>query len=271
MSTTLATLSGLQERIVSDSTAMFRVKSDLFNAVYTQSAGSANTIQFMSVGVPGVVSAQATENSDITPTVVSVADVPATLSTYPVLAKVSMLSIEAPNAATKVAEQLSGSLARTVDTAIAGLYSGFSTAVGSSAADITIDEFFTALAKLDATGYLGQKVAVLHPMTFKKIGKDILGLVGASNKSNELLTRGFIANVGGCDIYVSPWVNASAQYTNGIYFKEALGFGYREPIIDLMSMPNLNTASIDFLGTAFFKAVELTDAAGIKLVDKLVA
>ncbi|BDQ01945.1 MAG: hypothetical protein KatS3mg036_0499 [Ignavibacterium sp.] len=270
MSTTLATLSGLQDKIIADSTALFRLRSDLFNAVYTQSAGSASVVQFMSSGVPGAATKQAVENTDVTPTVVTISDVPAQLETYPILVRSSKISIAAPNAELKIAEQLAGGIARTVDTIIAQLFNGFSNAVGDNATDVNIDSFFTAVAKLDESGYVGDKVAVLHPMTWKKIGKDILGLSGAGNKANEYLTRGYIANVGGVDIYVSPWVDASGQYTNGVYFKEALGLGYREPVIDIESMPNLEKVAVDFLATAFLKAVELTDAAGVKLIDKLV-
>lgn len=270
MSTTTQTLSGLQEKIVSDSTALFRLRADLFNAVYAQSAGSANTVQFMSRGVPGVASVQNPEVTTVTPTVVTISDIPAQLETYPILVRASKISIAAPNADLKIAEELAGGIARTVDTIIAQLFSGFSTAVGDDLTDVTIDSFFTAVAKLDASGYVGEKVAVLHPMTWKKIGKDILSLAGASNKADEYLTRGYIANIGGVDIYVSPWVSASGKYTNGVYFKEALGLGYREPVIDIESMPNLEKVAVDFLATAFLKAVELTDAAGVKLIDKLV-
>jgi hypothetical protein len=269
MSTTTVTLAGLQETLVSDSTAMFRTSSDLFNAVYTQSAGSANTIQFMSSGVPSVASAQA-ELADITPTAVTVNDIPAALSTYPILVQASKISIAAPNASLKIAKHIAGGIARTVDTIVASLFPAFSNAVGDTLTDVTIESFFRALAALDATGYVGEKVAVLHPYTFMKIGKDILSLVGAGSKANEFLTRGYIANVGGCEIYVSPWVNATGSYNNGVYFKEALGLGYREPVIDLESAPNLGKAGVDFLGTAFLKAVELTDGAGVKFIDKLI-
>jgi hypothetical protein len=271
MSTTTATLAGLQEKILSDSTAMFRLQADLFNAVYNQSSGTANTVQFMSRSVPAVATPQANELDAVSPTAVTINAIDAPLATYPILVMVSNLALASNNSSLKIAEALAGGLARTTDTIIAKLFSGFSTKVGDLNTDVTIDSFFKAVAKLDGSGFIGEKVAVLHPDTWQKIGKDILGLAGAGSKAAEYLTRGYIANVGGVDIYVSPWVDNTLQYNNGIYFKEAIGFGYREPVIDIETMPNLPKVGQDFLGVAYMVAKQLTDAAGVSLVDKLVA
>lgn len=267
----MATLSALQEKILADSTAMFRVQSDLFNAVYNQSAGSANTIQFMSTGVPSAATPQANELDNVTPTAVTVSAVDATLKTYPILATVSNLAIASPNAAMKIATALAGGLARTTDTIISALFGGFSTVVGDASTDISVSDFFAAIAKLDESGFVGEKVAVFHPQSWKKIGSGILALAGANQTSEQFLTRGYIATVGGCEIYVSPWVDKTLSYQNGIYFKEALGFGYREPIVEIDSMPNLSKVGVDILGVSYMVAKELTDAAGVCLKDKLVA
>lgn len=271
MSTTLTTLAGLQEQIVSDSTALFRLSSDLFNAIYSEDAGSAITVNFSSRAVPAAISGAHTELNDVDATAVTITQVPATLQAWPVLARASKISLAAPNASLKIAEALAGSIARTMDTNIAALCSGFSNYLGTEGADITIDTFFNGVAALDATGFIGQKVAVFHPKSFSKIGQDLLALSsGADAVASQFMGRGYVANIAGVEIYVSPWASNNGTFaSNGMYFKEALGLGYRTPIIDIESMPNLVKVAIDFLGTAYFKVIELTDGAGIKILDHI--
>lgn len=271
MSTTLTTLAGLQESIVADSTALFRTSSDLFNAIYTEDAGSAITVNFSSRAVPAVISGAHTELADVDATAVTITQVPATLQAWPVLARASKISLGAPNASLKIAEALSGAIARTMDTSIAALCSGFSNYNGTEGASIDIGDFFDTVAELDATGFIGQKVAIFHPKSFSKIGQSLLALAsGADNVANQFMGRGYVATIAGVEIYVSPWASNNGTFaSNGIFFKEALGLGYRTPIIDIESMPNLPKVAIDFLGTAYFKVIELTDGAGIKLLDKI--
>lgn len=271
MSTTLATLAGLQEQIVSDSTALFRTSSDLFNALYVEDAGSAITVNFSSRAVPAVVSGVHTELQEIDPVAVTISQIPATLGAWPVLARASKISLAAPNASMKIAEALAGSIARTIDTNIAGLFTGFSNTVDATVSGLTIGNFFDAVAALDSTGYIGSKVAVFHPKSFTKIGQQLLSLnSGVDSQASSFMGRGYVTSIAGVDIYVSPWVNAAGgTATNGVYFKEALGLGYRTPIIDIESMPNLPKVAIDFLGTAYFVVKELTDGAGIGLLDSV--
>jgi len=273
MSTTLSTLAGLQESIVADSTAMFRTSSDLFNAVYTEDAGSAITVNFSSRAVPAVISGVHVELVDVDATAVTITQVPATLGAWPILARASKISLGAPNASLKIAEALAGGIARSMDTAIAALCSGFTdnTEIGTEGTATDVGDFFDAAATLDATGFVGQKVAIYHPKSFSKVGQGLLALQsGADNVASQFMGRGYVATIAGVEIYVSPWASNNGTFaTNGMYFKEALGLGYRTPVIDIESMPNLPKVAIDFLGTAYFVVTELSDGAGIRILDLL--
>lgn len=268
MSTTKATLAGLQKIILADTVAKFRVASDLIHAVYTQSAGDSNTVQFSTSAVPAVVAAH-TENGDITPGAVTIGAVAAPLAEYAALAKISGLTKVAPNAINKVSSDLAGQLARTVDTLIGALYAGFTESIGSTAADLDIDDFFTASTLLDKSGYVGQKVFVCDPITWNKMGAGLLAVATPNSKSEEYLSRGQVANVAGVDIFISPWITGATG--NGMYFKEAIGFGYREPLIEVSLAENLVTNSLDVLAVSYFKAIEVTDGAGVLMIDKTVA
>ena len=128
MSTTTETLSGIQEQIIADTTAVFRTTSELFSAVYTENAGDALTVRFTVRDVPAAAEAQSAELADVTPTVITIGEVQAKLETVPVLARVSKISIAAPGASMKIAEALAGSLARSMDTAVASV--AFTNSIG---------------------------------------------------------------------------------------------------------------------------------------------
>lgn len=265
MSTTKATLAGLQKEILADSMAKFRTMSDLVKAVFTQSAGDANTVNFKSRAVPGVVSAH-TENAAITAGAVSVGQVPAALEEYVALAKISGLAKVSDGTLDVVSTDIAGQLAKTADVLIGALYAGFTEVVGDVATDLVIADFFTASTLLDKTGFVGQKVCALDPVTWNKFGAGLIALSSPGSKADEYMGRGYVANVGGVEIYVNSWIEGDTG--NGMYFKEALGFGYREPLIEISLDVNLGTNSIDVLGASYFKAIEITDGAGVTLIDK---
>ena len=268
---TVSTLGGLQEQIVSDSVALFRLNSSLVNAVYNQQAQNANTVQFSTRAVPSAVSSVHVEDADVSITTVTVDAVDATMGEWPILARASKLSLAAPGASLKIAE---GGLARTVDTEIAILCSGFTntSASATGSADITVSNFFETAAELDAIGYVGQKVAIMHPISWSKIGEALLSLTsGVEGAAKAFFNTGFVGNIAGVEIFVSPWVqndSGNNYYLGGMYFKEALGFGFRSPLIEIDSNFNLNKIAVETLGVATFVVKELTDGAGLRLLDK---
>jgi hypothetical protein len=270
MSTTTVTLSGLQEQIIADATALFRTKSSLFNAVYTENAGEALTVKFTISKPPVEAEKQGPELTQLTPRVIKIDSVSTDLDTVPVLARVSKISIKAPNTPMKIAEQLSGAIAKAIDKSVTTIFKDFGQ-VTDGTQGLTLDDIFEASTELDSTELLGTKILVLHPKSMRKIGKDLLSLVNPNSKSAEYLGTGYLATVGGIQIYVTPFVpiiNGVAQ--NGMYFKEnAIGLAYREPIININSMPNFEYVSQDFLADAYFSTIKLNDLAGVALYDKI--
>lgn len=265
MSTTKATLAGLQKEILADSMAKFRVSSDLINAVYTQSAGDSNTVNFKTRVVPAVVSAH-TENADITAGAISIGQVQAALLEYPALAKISGLAKVSDGALDAVSTDIAGQLARTADTLIGALYASFTEVVGNTTTDLVIADFFTASTLLDKSGFTGQKVCCLDPVTWNKFGAGLIALSSPGAKADEYMGTGFVASVGGVQIFVNPWI--AGEVGNGMYFKEAIGFGFREPLIEISIAENLGTNSLDVLGVSYFIAKEVTDGAGVTMIDK---
>lgn len=266
--TTSSTIDGLMAKIVADTTSVFRTQSALFDAVYNVEALNSTVVQFQSESVPAAISGQ-TEGAQLSATTITISAVNATLESYPVLARVSNYSLAGGmDVNMKVAGQIAGALARTVDTKIASLFSSFTGgSVGSAGAAISLDSLIKAIGTLQATGYNGTPVAVLHPRHFSDIASDLINVNG--RVKDELDSRGFIGTYFGVDMYVSPFVavDGSDDATSGVFFKEAaIGFGYRNPLISVTAQPNLEYAALDVLGEAYLKAVLLNAGAGVKLI-----
>jgi len=276
--TTITTLAGLQDILLAQSVAKFQTRSTLFNAVYTQAAQNETTVRFNTEAVPYTAALQATEGGAVAIEAVTIGAQDATLGTYPSLATVSKLSWPSPGAVNSVTNTLAGKLARTTDTLLTKLFTSasFSSASLSSSlsASITLDYIFDASAHLDAEGYIGEKILVLHPKSWIKVAKEILSLAGGSyNVGAEILRTGYIASVAGISIYVSPWVGtvlaagATYAYNNLMFIREAIGLGYRDPLIDITWAPNLRYNTMDVLGVSYQVVKVLTANAGTRLED----
>ena len=274
MSTTITTLAGFQELLVASAHAEFATTCMLLNAVDGEAVSDAETtVRFQGIAVPDAAAIVA-ENTSLSAVACTATAVPAVLATYPLLARVSLLSDGSPRARRYVAQTLGGGIARGVDTAITALFPSFTAQrINVDSGIVSVSDFWDGVATLDATGFTGEKIAVFHPMTWKRIGPGILALAGANGpKTNEFLLTGFIKNVAGTDIYVSPWVSVVNNIAfNAIYMKNAIGLAYRDPIIDIKQALNTQYASMDYLGTAFACAVLATAAAGCKFCDNIIA
>lgn len=265
---TTTTLAGLMERLQADTLAVFRTQADLLDAVRIVEANGVNSVQFPQFSAPSAVSALTQGNSGSYSTV-SVAAVPATLATYPVVAQVTLQALNGGmDISMDVANVLAGQIAATADTNICANFANFTGAtVGTGSANMSLSTFMDGLAALDSTKFVGEKVAVLHPITWKQIAADVIAVAGTSRE--QIVGRGYVADLFGCKIYVSPWVdNTTNIATNGIYFKHALGFAYKNPIMELDSVLNPIYAAYDILGSSLHATALVQPTAGIKLLGK---
>ena len=274
MSTTVATIAGLQETLVSDSTALFRLQSTLIGAVYNQVAQEANTVQFSTRSAPSAIASAHVENASVDVTTITIDAVNATMQEWPIRVQASKLSLAAPGGYLKVAEAIAGDLAATVDTEIALLCSGFSntSASATGVSGLTVSNFFATAAELDNTKFIGDKVCILNPISWAKIGEELLSLEsGAESRAASFMGTGHVANIAGVQIFVSPYVqndSTNNYYLGGMFIKQALAFGYRNPLIAIDSGFNLEKISIDSLGVATFVCKEITGGAGLRFLDK---
>ncbi|MBT6053213.1 hypothetical protein HN682_01330 [Candidatus Peregrinibacteria bacterium] len=127
-----------------------------------------------------------------------------------------------------------------IDNLICAKFDSFSASndVGTSSVAISVDNFFEAIALLKTAGAMGTYRGVFDP-------RQIWGAYGLSNdlitsqqfggtpdKSNEMLTTGFIGSIAGIPIYTSRETTTATTATKaGIFGDGALAFGYVNPLI----------------------------------------
>lgn len=265
------TLGGIQDKIVADVAEVFMTSSVLFDAVDSMSTGDALVGQFHTRAVPSAVSAH-TEGAATTATTITLTAKSATLEEYPIMASLSPIS-NTPKGLEAVTLELGGALARTIDTAICAVGSAFdsNTAIGTVSGEITLDNILTAKATLDATGYTGQLVCVLSPKSFKKVAAETLEITNPTSDGQSFMRTGKLGTIAGVEIYQSPWVDLDDTHTstsrNFMCFKHAIGLAYRDPIIQIENGFTHGTTTYDWSAISMFKALEVTDSAGIVIYD----
>lgn len=122
--------------------------------------------------------------------------------------------------------------ALTLTSLIANLVDNFATVVGTTTVAATIANFLDAIAALEIAKAVGPYIAVLHPVQWGHIRKDITlnsgGAIVFNPASAELMiTRGigYQGNLAGVDIFTSTYVptaNAGADRAGGMFGKGAI-------------------------------------------------
>jgi len=269
MGSTSTTLAGLMESVPAYATAIFRTQSSLYNSVLTEQANGLLTVNFTYQSVPNS-SSVITEGSEISDTAFTVGTRAATIQAHGVKTFVSDVALGGgSNVAQTLGNTLGGAVARDVDTSIITLFSEFSQSVGTGSADFSKTYFLDASAKLDESGYYGQKIAVLHPQQAAELYDDLTAV--ATDKANMVYTNGYLGQLGGVIIYQSPWVKFDATNTfyGAMFVKEAaIGLGYRLPIIDIEFQRKASYLGYDVVGSSFFKTVGLNWNAGCIIYSK---
>jgi hypothetical protein len=271
--TNTTTLAGLQDYILAESIANFRLQAQLLGAVYSENAGGALTCRFQSMTVPNSASSH-TEAGSQTATAITVSAQDANLAEYAIYAQVSKLGWGSPGSVQAVGRGLGGALARTFDNGVTSLFSSISTCPfsGSASGSLTFGDIQEAAARLDETGFTGEKIMVLHPRAWKLVAEDILDLAGGSKEAGaNIMSTGFQANAGGVAFYVSPWVRTYTDhvsnefYQNAMYFREAVGVGYREPLVDIEQQVVVSTWTVDVGGASYLAFKLITDGAAVRV------
>lgn len=251
--------------------------------VYDISGVAGKTIQ---VPVYPTVSASAlTETADITseadvaPTAVTI-----TASEYGVMSVVTdlMKSSAGRNVAADIGRMLGEAIALKQDQTVTALFTGFSTAIGGTTNELTVELLFEAAARLRAANAPGRLVGVFHPYAMFNLKKVLTqaGYAGTataiSDIGNAALRDGFVARVAGIDLYESTAISTTTgagtivSSIGGIFAPQAIGVAVKKGF-DIEVQRDASRRADEIVATATWGVAELVDAYGVKLtVDSVV-
>jgi N4-gp56 family major capsid protein len=197
----------------------------------------------------------------------------ATLDMYSVMVPMydeAQLS-NADNIASNVGELIGNALASKADALLNALFDGFSNAVGSSTAALSVDNLFDALSNLKQNSAMGQPHAVLDP-------RQIWGTYGVHNDlvtqaqfagagiQDEGARSGFVSRIAGIDIHSSPeFTEASNAVKGGVFVSGALGMGYAGDMMRVEVYREGSYLRDNIIGSGFWGVTEIIDGYGVEV------
>ena len=171
---------------------------------------------------PGAATANQTEGTAFTETVLTTSSVTATARLNGMVATVTDVldAISIVDAVGHFSQVLARSCAEEMENTLGGVYAN-STGAWSAA---SLAGFYDAMADLEAADATGQFVAVIKPATLATMRTDIQTSTGAFQGRDSLNTasvveaqpNGSIGNIGGVDTYLTSGVGTSCMFVKGV-------------------------------------------------------
>lgn len=172
-------------------------------------------------------------------------------------------------------KQLGRAIGDKLDVDICALFSGFTSAVGSTTVNITLANLLDAIYTLevaDAAG-LGSLVAVLHPRQTADLRTELEADAASiyTSKSDSSITKamaGYFGNWFGIDIFQStnvPTANAAADRAGGLFVRDyALGLVQKwSAKVETMRWAPIRGYVL--VATAMYGVGEIEDSAGVEV------
>lgn len=108
--------------------------------------------------------------------------------------------------------QAGRAIAEKMDEDVFALFNSFSSSVGTEDSAVTVDDIFNAIATLRANKVVGPLAAVVGPRQALQLKKALYNAGGtvasSSTLGSNVLERGFIGTLGGCNIFESSLVKS---------------------------------------------------------------
>lgn len=181
------------------------------------------------------------------------------------------------NVASSIGRVLGESMARKVDTDIAGLFSGFSQNIGlTTQAELTADVIFQAVAKLRTNSVMGPYIAVFHPNQTYNLKKQLTN-AGAtmshnlSDMGNRVLDAGFIGRLAGVDIFESAVVtgDSTGNFVGAVFHQDALAYALKKDLT-LETQRDASLRATEIVCSMTYAVGELQDLHGVAVYSDAV-
>tara|TARA_E500000318_G_C3548302_1_gene207703 strand:- start:523 stop:1368 length:846 start_codon:yes stop_codon:yes gene_type:complete len=235
--TTSSTLSELYTEIIQEAIFTFQETSVMRPLVTTYNI-SGQGKQIAVPVYPAISAAAIAEGTDLSNTAVNPTEATITASEIGVMTTLTDLGRDSAsrNVAADIGKLFGDAIADKVDTDIAGLFSSFSSDIGSAGTELTPELIFKAVATLRANNVPAPYYGVFNPKAAFNLKKVLTnaGYTTSSNAvselGNEALRSGYIATVAGVQIFENSNI-AIDQYDDaigGVFHPVSLGLAMKE-------------------------------------------
>ena len=226
---------------------------------------------------PSVSAAAIADGTDLANVAFDTTSKTITASEIGVMVELTDLAAEGANddVAAAIGRQLGAAMAEKVDTDLAGLFSGFSSSIGTGDSEITADMIFQAAATLRTNNadQNGGYVCLLHPFQAYQLKKQLTNVGAAamshalSDVGNGALRDGFVGRIAGVDIFESNVITGASAgaYVGAVMSQDALGYMVKRSM-RIETERNASKRSLEIVGTMAYGVSELFDSYGIGLV-----
>lgn len=273
---------GLLEVIESEAVIKFSEANVTMPLVTLKGEPKADQITFIAynAGSDAITSADvaATAEGTVTPsTALDTEKKTATLDMYSVMAPMydeAKLS-NADDIAANTGALIGNALSAKADALLNALFDGFSNAVGTNTAALSVDDLFSALSSLKQNSAIGQPNAVLDP-------RQIWGEYGVHNDlvtaaqfagagvQDEGARTGFVSQIAGINMHSSPeFTVASNAVKGGVFVPGALGMGYAGEMLRVEIYREGNYLRDNIIGSGFWGVTEIIDGWGVEMHTKV--
>ena len=268
--TTSATLDDLFVNIVAQARFTAEEQSLMMGLVtqYNIAGQAGKTVQIPKY--PAVTAADLTEGTAPSDTDVSTSSVTVTCAEVGnSVLLTDLAAMGAGNPADELGTVLGNAIATKIDSDLIALFSGFSGALGTAGAEITVADLFKAAATLRANKVTGSMAAVVHPYQAYALKANLTNTFANPNGGdlqNEAMRNGYVGSIAGIDVYESANVSIDANddAIAAVFAPEALAIALKSEF-NLETQRNATRRGTELVATAIYGVAELDDSYGVKI------
>lgn len=270
--TTSATLDDLFANIIAQARFTAEEQSLMLGLVTQYNIGNqaGKTIQVPKY--PAIAAADLTEGTDMTSTTVSTSSVSITVGEVGAQVLLTDLAaMGAGNPAEELGTVLGNAIATKIDTDLIALFDGFSSAIGTAGAEITVADLFKAAATLRANKVTGVINAVVHPYQAYQLKANLTNTFANPNGGdlqNEAMRNGYVGTIAGINVYESANVSidGSDDAKGAVFAPEALAIAMKRDF-QIEPQRDASNRAFELNATAIYGVGELDDSFGVEVLS----
>ena len=226
------------------------------------------TIQVPKYSQPSA--AALTDGTDMAATEVTTSSVSIAVGEHGVRADLTDMAVRGSgNAASDIGTVLGSAVATKLDPDLIGLFDGFSTSLGATTTELSVDYVAQAVATLRNAKVHGQLVGVFNPLQLYAMINSLTAAgvnPNAGDMQNQAMREGFVARIHGVNIFSSAnvAVDGSGDSKGAIFAVDALGLAMKRDI-DIEPERNASLRAWELNATAVYGVGELDDTYGVEM------